>query len=86
MSERLVGLSHAVHFFLALDGCAGVVGGIHQLGGQALSHGLLTALPGEIDDPAQGQRLTALGTNFDRHLVGGTANAAGFDFQLSKAW
>jgi hypothetical protein len=28
------------------------------------------------DQPADRQRLTALGANFDRHLVGGTTNAA----------
>ena len=33
VGERLVGFGHAVHFFLALDGAAGVVGGIHQFGG-----------------------------------------------------
>ena len=82
MSERLVGLGHAVHFFLALDGGAGVVGGVHQLGSQAFGHGLFTAFPGEVNDPAQGQGLTALGTDFNRYLIGGTAYTAGFDFQL----
>ena len=60
----------------------GVVAGIQQLAGQALGHGLLTAFPGKVDDPAESQRLTALGADFDRHLIGGAANTAGLDFQL----
>ena len=79
-----VGLGHTVHLFLTLHGSAGVVAGIQQFAGQALSHGLFTAFPGKVDDPAESQRLTALGADFDRHLIGGAANAAGLDFQLRR--
>ena len=43
MGKRLVGFGHTVHFLFALDGVAGVVGGVHQFAGEALGHGLFTA-------------------------------------------
>ena len=73
-----------MHFFLALDGGAGVVGGVHHFGGKALGHGLFTALAAEFHQPAQGQRLAALRADLDRHLVGGAAHAAGLDLQLGR--
>ena len=73
-----------MHFFLTLYSGAGVVGGIQQLGSQALGHGLLTTLAGEFHNPAQRQGLTALGTDLDRHLVGGAAHTAGLYFQLGR--
>ena len=61
---------------------ARVVAGIQQLSGQALGHGFFIALAAELNQPAQSQGLTTLGADFHGHLVGGTAHAAGLDFQL----
>ena len=49
---------------------------IEQLARQPLDHRVLVARAGGRDDPADGQRLTALGANLDRHLVGGATDAA----------
>ena len=38
-------------------------------------------LRGIVDQPADGQRLAAIGAHFDRHLIGGATDAAGPDFE-----
>ena len=58
-----------------------VVGSIHDLGSQTLAHGALAALAGEHNQPAQSQSLAALRADFNGDLVGGTADAAGLNFQ-----
>ena len=74
-----------VHFLAwRFTAAAGVVGSVHDLGGKAFRHGLLTALAAEFHQPAQRQSLTAFGADLDRHLIGGTAHAAGLDFQLGS--
>src|SRR6202000_833089 len=78
----LVGLRHAMGVFALLHRGAAVVGGIHQLGGEAIGHRLLRAAARGGDDPADRQRLGAIGADFDRHLVGGTADAAGAHFEV----
>src|SRR3712207_1334281 len=79
MRERTVGFRHTVGVFALLHGIAAVVGGIEQLGGETLDHGLVVTAASGLDDPADRKSLTALGTNLDRHLVGGTADSAGAD-------
>src|SRR5690606_24719115 len=74
--EGAVGVGHAVRVFAFLDRVAAVVGGVHQLGREARGHGRLGTAAGGGDQPAHGERLGALGTNLDRHLVGGTADPA----------
>ena len=81
MCEGLVGLGHLVSILTLLDSGAEAVAGVHYLAGKALLHGLLAALAGVQREPAQAESLTALGTDLDRHLVGGAAHAAGLDFQ-----
>ena len=76
MCKCLVGLCHLVRIFLLLDGCARVVGGIHQLTGKALIHGLLATQTSIVHDPADTESHAAVRTNLDRHLVVGTADAA----------
>ena len=76
MREGAVGFRHPVRVFALLDRVAAIVGGIHQLGRQPLHHGLLVAAARGRDDPADRERLAALGTHFDRHLIGGAADAA----------
>src|SRR5205085_4248699 len=53
--ERSVALGHLLQVVLALDRGAEPVAGVHQLGGQPLGHGLLSALTGVPDDPADGE-------------------------------
>src|SRR6266542_2641490 len=76
MGEGLVGLGHLVGVLLTLDRGAGAVGGVQQLTGQAVCHGLLTPVPRELHQPAQRQRGRARLAHLDRHLVGGAADAA----------
>src|SRR5919112_73026 len=77
MRERTVGFRHTVGVFALLHGIAAVVRGIEQLGGETLDHRLVIAAAGGLDDPTDGEGLTALGANLDRNLVGRTADAAG---------
>ena len=60
---------------------AGIVAGIHQLAGKPLLHGLLAALAGKLDHPADGERLPALGTDLHGDLIGRTAHSSRFDFE-----
>src|SRR5918995_4862861 len=55
VGEGLVGLRHLVHVLAALHARAEAVGGVEDLVHEALGHRLLAALPGEADEPAQGQ-------------------------------
>ena len=81
MCEGLVGLRHLVSILTLLDCGAEAVAGVHYLAGKALLHRLLAALAGIQSQPAQAEGLTALGTDLDRHLIGGAADAAGLDLQ-----
>src|SRR5450830_218167 len=78
--ESLVGFSHAVNFIPLFHGAAPTFGGFHEFIGQAQGHGFLTALAGSFLDPAHGQGQAANRTHFNRHLVVGTAHAAGLHF------
>src|ERR1700676_4440140 len=78
--ERLVGLGHAVSIFALADRGAAILGGLHQFGCKTMRHGFLAAGGGRLDHPSHRQSLATIGTHFDRHLVGGPADATGFDF------
>lgn len=80
MAEGAVRLGHLVGVFALLDRSAAVVRGVQQFGGQLLGHGVLAALAGGVDQPADGQGATTVGTNLDRHLIGGAADATRADF------
>ncbi len=80
VGECLVGFGHAVGFFALLDGAATVFRGVDQFSSQLLRHGVLAALARGVDQPAHGQGHLARRTHFDRHLVGGTTDAARLDF------
>src|ERR1044071_3324932 len=80
MSESLVGLRHAVRVFFLLDRIAAIVRRIKKLSGEAVNHGLFTTTARVLDNPADGQRAPALLMNFNRHLIGRTANAPRFNF------
>jgi hypothetical protein len=77
--EGAVGFRHPVRVFALLDGVATVVGGVHQLGREALDHGAVVAATGSGDQPADRESLAALGANLDGDLVGRAADAAGAD-------
>ena len=81
MGECLVGLGHLVGVLALLHRGACVVGRVHDLAGQALLHGLFTAVAGIAGQPAQAKGLAALGTDLHGHLVGGAAHTAGLGLQ-----
>src|SRR6185312_3062651 len=84
VSERLVGLRHAVDVVLALVRGALLGLRVEQLVREPLGHRLLAPLAGELDEPADGERARAARRNLDGHLVGGTADAAGADLELRR--
>lgn len=59
MSEGLVSLCHLMSILAALDRSTEAVGGIQDLIGETLSHGLLTTGAGEVGQPAQRQGVGA---------------------------
>src|SRR6185437_11929497 len=58
---------------------AAVLRSIHELAREAGRHRLLRAGARRGDEPADGERLGALRTDLDRHLVSGAADAAAAD-------
>ncbi|EDP62462.1 30S ribosomal protein S7 [alpha proteobacterium BAL199] len=82
MRKRLIGVRHPVGVFALLHGSAATVRCVDQLSREPFGHGLLGALARCIDQPADGQRLSAFRPNLNRHLIGGTANAARPNFQM----
>ena len=50
--------------------------GVHQLARQARRHGLFRARARARDQPADGERLGALGADLDGDLIGRAADAA----------
>src|ERR1051326_8027552 len=81
MCKRLVGFRHAVHVFLFLNRRAATVGGVQQFVGQLVHHAFFATLARITHDPADGQRGAPVRIHFHRHLVVGSAYAAGLYFQ-----
>src|SRR5690606_40023936 len=79
MAEGAVRLGHAMRVLALLDRIAAIARSVEQLAGQPRGHRLLAARAGGGDQPADGERLGALGAHLDRHLVGRAADAAGAD-------
>src|SRR6478735_8543651 len=79
MAERAVRFGHAVRVFALLHGIAAVLRRVHEFARKASRHRLLRARASRRDQPADGERLSALGTDLDRHLIGRTADAAAAD-------
>ena len=80
--ERAVGLGHLEELALAtLDGSADAVGGVEDLVGEALGHGLLLAGTTEVHDPADGELRGTAGVDLDRNLVGGATDAARLELE-----
>src|SRR5664279_2771548 len=81
VSKGLVGLSHAVHVFFLLDGSSPAIGRVEQLIRQLVDHALLATAAAVGQDPADGQRSTAVGIDLNRDLIVGAAHATGLHFQ-----
>jgi len=81
VSEGAVGLSHLVDVLATLHRSAQTVGGIEDLVGETLNHGVLATLAAEGDEPTQCQGGGATRTDVDRNLVGRATDAAGANFE-----
>src|SRR5680860_453499 len=79
VGEGLVGLGHLVGVLTLLHSGSEAVGRVEDLVHQPFGHRLLATVRGVAHEPAQRQRGAAVGLDLDRHLVGGTADAAGLD-------
>src|ERR1022692_3561849 len=69
VSKSLVGLGHAVHVVLLLDGGPTAIGRVEQLIRQFVDHPLLAAAAAVGQNPTNGQRRTAVGVDLDRDLI-----------------
>src|SRR3954470_14223034 len=77
MGESLVGLRHAIDVLLALERAALFGLRVLELAGEPLGHRLFAACAREGDEPADREGASPALGDFDRDLVGGTADAAG---------
>src|SRR3954463_11494580 len=77
--EGLVGLGHLVGVLAALHRGTEAVGGVEDLVHEPVGHGLLAALRGVADQPAQRQGRPPGALYLDRDLVGRATDAAGLD-------
>src|SRR5262249_43234664 len=75
MRERTVGFRHPVNVLTLLDGIPPAIRCVKQLRGESLRHRLLVTLARGRNDPANTERLAAVVTHLDRHLIGRTADA-----------
>src|SRR5229473_2185186 len=73
--ERLVGVGHTMGVLALLHRGAAVLRRIADLARQALLHRVLGAAARRADQPADRQRLAAIGPHFDGNLIGGAADA-----------
>src|SRR3954467_3452854 len=81
VGESFVRLSHAVHIFFFLDRGALAIRGIEQLVRELIGHTLFGAAAAIEQQPADGERSTAIGIHFDRHLIVRATDAAGLHFE-----
>ena len=81
MCECLVRFSHSMRIFFLLKRITCRIAGIQNLSCKPVTHGALGTGAGKADKPAETQGLTALRSDFDRNLIRGTADSAGFDFK-----
>src|SRR5689334_1587320 len=80
MAEGAVRFSHAVRVLTLLHCVAAVLRSVHQLARKAGRHRLLRTGASRRDQPTDSERLSALRTNLDRHLVGRATDATAADF------
>src|ERR1019366_8511356 len=81
VSKGFVGLGHAVHVVLLLDGSATAIGRVEQLIRQLVDHALFAAATAVGQDPTDSERRAAVGIDLDRDLIIGAAHATGLHFQ-----
>src|SRR6202022_2420436 len=74
--EGAVGFRHPMHVFTLLDGVSPAIRRVEQLGREPLRHRLFVAFARGRNQPANSERLPAHRADFDRHLIGGAADAA----------
>ncbi len=65
-----------MNVFLALDSRTSVVGGVENLVGESLTHGVLFATAGKANQPPDGEGAGPTGRHLDRYLIGGATDAA----------
>ena len=82
MRERAVRVGHLVSVFTLLNGATTVVCCVEQFARQTVNHGRFIALARSSDQPANCQRLTALGTYVNRNLLRCTTHAARTNFYV----
>src|SRR3546814_2611173 len=75
VAESAVRFGHAVRVFALLDRIATIVRRVEQFARQARGHRGFAAVTRGGDQPADRERLCAFGTDFDRNLIGRTADA-----------
>jgi len=78
--EGPVGFRHAVRVFTLLHRRTATVRGVKHLGSETLLHRVFRTGARVLDQPANGESLTALRADFDRNLIRGAADAARTDF------
>src|SRR5258708_9311253 len=75
MRKRLVGVGHTMGVLALLHRGAAILRRVADLARQALLHGVLGAAARRADQPADRQRLAAIGTDLDGNLIGRAADA-----------
>src|ERR1700712_2265553 len=81
VGEGLVGLRHLVVVFALLHSSAETVARVEQLVHEPLGHGLLAALAGVGDQPAEREGGAATGTHLDPNLGGRATDTAAADLE-----
>ena len=74
MRVGFVGLGHLVDVFFLLDSGTSAVGGIDDLTGKLLFHGLLTTEAAVGDEPSESEGLFSLRGDLDWDLIVGSAD------------
>ena len=80
MGESLVGFGHLVRIVLLADSVAFTVLGSNEFGSKAVGHVGFVAVAGGIKEPAEGESLGTVRSDFHRNLVVGTTDTARLDF------
>lgn len=78
MGEGFVGLGHFMDLIAFADRVALSLVGFQDFGCKCIAHRNAFAGIGKINDPAQRQRVLAIGRDFHRDLIGCATDAAGF--------
>src|SRR6516164_342515 len=80
MREGFVRIGHPVCVLPPFDRDTAIIGGIEKFARKSFFHRVLRPTARTRNQPADRQRLAALGPNFHRHLVSGATDPAGAHF------